>query len=59
MAVYLLIIHSRLENKEHRMLVDPTQLIALFKECEEYKQQCSALQQVLNAKSESLQQHEM
>ncbi|XP_065905581.1 uncharacterized protein [Dysidea avara] len=48
-----------LENKEHRMLVDPTQLIALFKECEEYKQQCSALQQVLNAKSESLQQHEI
>ena len=43
----------------HRMLIDPTQLIALLKECEEYKQRCSALQQVLNAKSESFQQHEM
>jgi len=51
-------IYSRLENTEHRTLVNPTELYALLKQCEEYKQKCFALEQVVTAKSESLQQHE-
>ena len=40
----------------NRTLIEPTQLFELFKEKEEYRQQCLALEQRLKDKEEFIQQ---
>jgi len=59
MLASMLIIMFTILRMGNRTLIEPAQLFEIFKEKEEYKQQCLALEQRLKDKEEIIQHYKL